>query len=169
MEILKYVIPALIVFFTSTIITWLFFKNEEKKRAQDIRFKNQEQITPLRLQAYERLVLLMERLSPTNLVVRVQSPGMNVRQLQNELLSTIRKEFDHNIAQQVYVSPELWKKIVEAKENLVREINTSVIELKPEAPAIELIKAILGTQIEGDVKSMTYAIERLKKEVRLLF
>ncbi len=170
MSTYAYIIPAILVFLSSILITALFFRNEDKKRQQEIRMKNSEQVLPLRLQAYERLVLLLERISLENLLIRIQHPGMSVKQLQVELLSSIRQEFDHNIAQQVYVSSELWTKITEAKELLVKEINTTVIELKPDAPAMELSKALLGgLHVTNDVKSTRYAIGLIKKELRLLF
>lgn len=169
MEVFQYSIPALVVFATTFVMIYLHFRNEEKKRKNENYSKSLEVVLPLRLQAYERIILLLERISPANLIVRVQHPGMTVSQLQSELLSTIRQEFEHNISQQMYISSELWRKVTEAKENLVKRINTSVIELKPGSPAIELIKELLEGQFENDITSTTYTIELVKKELRQLF
>lgn len=169
MEILLNMIPALLIAAVSILLTFWFFRNEDKKRKTELMSNYSEVVLPLRLQAYERIIMLLERISPANLIVRVQIPGMNVAQLQTELLSTIRQEFEHNISQQMYVSSELWRKVTEAKENLVKLINTSVIELKPGSPSIELIKGILESQFENDVKSTSYCIELVKKELRQLF
>jgi len=169
MEVLQYSIPALVVFATTFIMIFLHFRNEDKKRKVEIHSKSLDVVLPLRLQAYERIILLLERITPANLIIRVQHPGMNVSQLQSELLATIRQEFEHNISQQMYISSELWRKVTETKENLVKRINTSVIELKPGSPSIELIKELLEGQIENDVTSTTYAIELVKKELRQLF
>jgi hypothetical protein len=169
MELIAYTLPALIVLIASVGLTWLFFRNEDRKRKLETYSKNMEIILPLRLQAYERIILLLERISPSNLIVRVQQPGMSVVQLQTELLMTIRHEFEHNLSQQMYISSELWRKVAESKDHLVKLINTSVIEIRPTAPALELIKAILERQIDKDVTSTQYAIELVKKELRQLF
>ncbi len=169
MEILLNMIPALLIAAVSILLTFWFFRNEDKKRKTELMSNYSEVVLPLRLQAYERIIMLLERISPANLIIRVQVPGMSVAQLQTELLSTIRQEFEHNISQQMYVSSELWRKVTEAKENLVKLINTSVIELKPGSPSIELIKEILESQFENDVKSTSYCIELVKKELRQLF
>lgn len=169
MNLLAYTIPAFIVLIVNALLAWLYFRNEDRKRKSESYNKNLETILPLRLQAYERIILLLERISPANLIVRVQHPGMMVAQLQSELLTTIRQEFDHNLSQQMYVSTELWRKISEARDHLVKMINTSVIELRPTAPAIELIKQLLENQYEKDIYSTYYAIELVKKELRQLF
>lgn len=169
MNLIAYTIPAFIVLITNGILAWLYFRNEDRKRKSESYNKNLELILPLRLQAYERIILLLERISPSNLIVRIQHPGMTVHQLQAELLSTIRQEFDHNLSQQMYLSTELWRKVSEARDHLVKLINTSVIELRPTAPALELIKELLENQYEKDIYSTHFAIEQVKKELRQLF
>jgi len=68
------------------------------------------------LQAYERLILLMERITPDNLIMRIDSTGMNTNEFHLELLSNIRAEFDHNISQQLYVSDLVWQDVYNAKK-----------------------------------------------------
>lgn len=169
MNTLEYTIPAIVVFVTTAVLTWLYFRNDEKKRRQEIILNNQKQVTPIRLQAYERLALLLERISPENLVIRVKQQGMNSSMLQTELLKTIRSEFDHNLSQQVYISSEAWEKVVEAKEHTVKLINTCALEVNAQAPAMELSKMVLQSMMSEDVKSPHAAIEVLKKEMRIFF
>jgi len=76
-EILKYTLPAIIVFIATYFVTKSFFDNESQKRRLDFRLNNQKLITPVRLQAYERLTLLLERISPESLIMRTQAQGMN--------------------------------------------------------------------------------------------
>ncbi len=169
METLHYTIPALVVFATTAILTWFYFRNDEKRRNQEIILNNQKQIVPIRLQAYERLALLLERISPENLLVRVNQQGMTTAMFQSELLRSIRSEFDHNLSQQVYISNKAWETVLAAKEHTVKLVNTSSLEVNPNAPAMELSKMILASMMSEDVKSPHAAIEFLKKEMHTFF
>jgi hypothetical protein len=92
LEILKYTLPSLIVFLTVYYVLKKYFENEDKKRYHLTLLKNQDIITPLRLQAYERIILYLERISPDSLIIRVNKPGYTCQELQVELLNTIRIE-----------------------------------------------------------------------------
>ena len=72
--------------------------------------KNQSVVLPLRLQAYERMALFLERIDPNQLVMRIHTPGLTVSQEQNLLLTAIRSEFEHNLSQQIYISDPVWQK-----------------------------------------------------------
>jgi hypothetical protein len=169
LEILKYTVPALIVLVTAVIIIKRFFDNEEQKRKLDLAVENEKMINPIRLQAYERLILFLERISPESLVMRVNKPGLKAKELQTEILAVIRAEYEHNLAQQVYVSSKSWEILRSAKANLIKIINQVSAKIKPDAPSIELSKALLETIMEMDKQPTTIAIEYLKKEVRELF
>jgi hypothetical protein len=86
----------------------------------DIRSKSSKTVTPIRLQAYERVALFLERINPNSLVMRMHKPGMSARQLQSDLLQIVRAEFEHNMAQQIYMSPAAWKAIRAAKEETIK-------------------------------------------------
>jgi hypothetical protein len=169
MELMQYTIPALIVFATSFLITFFFLRNDEKRRSHELRLGINKQIIPIRLQAYERIILFLERISPENLLVRINKPGMSSSDLQSELLRTIRAEFEHNLSQQVYISSKAWEIVVSAKEHMVKQINTSSMEIKPDAPSMQLARTILESVMKDDIKSTFAAIEFLKKEVRQIF
>ncbi len=169
LEILKYTIPALIVLISTFVILYWFYKNDEKRRQHELRIENRKIIVPIRLQAYERLTLLLERISPENLLIRVQRSGMSAVDLQRELLRTIRSEFDHNLSQQLYVSSKTWDVVIGAKESVVKHINTQMIDLNPKSQAIELSKNILESLVTNDIHSPRGAIDFLKKEASLYF
>jgi hypothetical protein len=169
LEILKYILPSVIVFFTAYYLVKKFLEEEEKKRRQEYLLKNKEQVIPLKLQAYERLTLFLERISPENLVMRVNKPGMTARQLQSELLSTIRAEFEHNLAQQIYISPKAWEMIKAARTNTIKSINIAADNLDGNSPAIDLGKAILEDLMEQDKAQTSDALIFLKKEIGELF
>lgn len=169
LEVLKYTIPSLIVFATAYFILKTFIESEEKKRILEIRTKNQKLITPIRLQSYERLTLFLERISPNSLILRVQKPNMTASQLQREMLSTIRTEFEHNLSQQIYISKQAWEVSKSAKENLVKLINASADKVNKNADAMDLSKIILQTIISAGAPPTQVAIDFLKAEVKNFF
>jgi hypothetical protein len=169
LEILKYTLPALIVLIATVLIIKQMVKNDQSKRSYEIISKNQQIITPVRLQAYERLTLLLERLSPESLIMRVSKPNMTAKQLQAELLSTIRSEFDHNVSQQIYVTPQLWEIIKNSRAKLTQLINSAASRLKPDAPAFALSKLILENLMVKDKSPTSLALKALKNEIKLLY
>ena len=168
-ELLKYTIPALIVFLTTYLIIYKFLKNENQRRKVELMLNNQKLIIPIRIQAYERMVLYLERIAPQSLVIRTQKPNMTNLELQNTLLKTIRTEFEHNMAHQLYISNKAWEMIKAARENLVKSINQNAIQVKPEAPAIQLSKLILESMLDESKDPTQKAIQYLKDEIRQLF
>lgn len=169
LEILKYTIPAIVVLITAVVIIKQVVKNDQNRRNFEIITKNQQLVTPVRLQAYERLALLLERVSPESLVMRISKPKMTAKQLQSELLSTIRAEFDHNVSQQIYVTPQTWEIIKNARTQIIQLINNVSMRIKPDAPAIELSKLILEEIMQQEKAPTRLALDALKKEVKHLY
>jgi hypothetical protein len=169
LELLKYTIPALIVFLTAYLILTKLISNEDKRRKVETILNNQKMFLPIRLQAYERMILMLERLSPQSLVIRTQKPNMTNQDLQSALLKSIRSEFEHNMAHQLYISDAAWEIIKSSKENLIRLINQNAISLKPDGPAIQLSKYILEKILDSDKDPLQKAILYLKTEIRTLF
>src|SRR5204862_1036100 len=97
---------------------------------------------PLRLQAYERLVLFMERIAPGPLVLRVHKSHMTSGMLHGELIATIREEFEHNVTQQIYVSDKAWGKVRQAREETMRLINLSYEQVGDVSSGTELSRQI---------------------------
>jgi len=117
-DILKITIPALIVFLTAWLVLRSMMKNDQEKRRQEIILQGSRIITPIKLQAYERIVLFLERISLESLLVRVSTPGATAAQLHSSLLSSIRSEFEHNLSQQIYMSPQAWESYQDNKLDL---------------------------------------------------
>ena len=169
LEIAKYVIPAAIVFFIVWVIVHKYFTSMEKIRKVDQMVENRKIILPLRLQAYERVILFLERISPESLVMRVNQPGLTARQFQSELLSAIRAEFEHNLSQQLYLSPEGWEMVKNARGISIQLINTAGDQVQHDGPAVNLSSKILDLIMAADKVPTGAAIDFLKKEVQMLF
>lgn len=169
LEILKYTIPALIVFLTVVVMLRAWSRNEDKRRKNEFNLHMSDDILPVRLQAYERSILLLERISPDSLILRVSRNEYSARQLQQELLSSITSEFDHNIAQQTYISTEAWEKMKVAKNQIINLINDTAGEVKSDASGPTLGKLILERLSELKAPPSQAAIDYLKKEVKTLF
>ncbi len=169
LEIGKYIIPSLVVLLTVWLVLTQFFKNWEAQRNQNQRIQVQKEILPIRLQAYERISLFLERISIEKLLIRETEQLATVRTLHQKLVSSIRTEYDHNISQQIYVSDEAWKVVQMAKENGIKLINTAAQSLNPEDPALELSKTILTLQMQATASPTQIALQIVKAEVRKLF
>jgi len=166
LELMKYTLPSLIVFVATYMVMRSFMEREERKRKFDITTNNSKLITPIKLQAYERVVLFLERISPDSLIVRVQQPGMSARELHNDLLNNIRAEYEHNLSQQIYVSGATWTAVKSAKESIVKLINSAASRLDPEAKSIDLSKLVIEMYVSVEESPTGEAIDIAKTEIQ---
>ncbi|MGQ9846749.1 MAG: DUF7935 family protein [Bacteroidales bacterium] len=167
--IILILIVGITVLATAYYLLKLFFANEQTKRTWEYKTEHMKITVPLRLQAYERMILFLERISPNSLIVRLQSPTMTARQLQMDMLSLIRAEFEHNLSQQLYISKQAWDVIVSAKENVIKIINIAAEELEPETSYMELSKKIIAQWMVLNPTPIRTAIDFLKDEAKQLF
>jgi hypothetical protein len=165
----KILIPASIVVYLSYLLVRSFIQKEIQVRSMEIRGRAIETVLPSRLQAYERMTLFLERISPQNLLIRLNAPGMTSREFHQLLLSEIRNEYNHNVSQQIYMSPEVWSYIINAKEDLIVSINDAAGELTPEATSLDLSKKIFEKAVNKPVDPIAHAVLELKKEIQRIF
>ena len=168
-EILKYTLPALFVFLATYLVMSKMVKSEQLRLKAENVLNNQKYITPIRLQAYERMVLLLERISPQSLIMRTQRQNITNQELQSSLLKTIRSEFEHNMAHQLYISDKAWEMVRMAKEDCIKFINQTALQTKPDGNSLQLCKLILENTMDRDLDPTTKAINYLKEEIRTLF
>ncbi|GIZ15926.1 hypothetical protein [Capnocytophaga catalasegens] len=127
-EIIAYCIPAIIVGIVAYYFFFLHYKNEEKRRKFYLLKENQKQALPLRLQAYERITLFLDRISPQKMLMRVTPLSQDKRAYELLLIQQIDSEFDHNITQQIYISEATWNVVKAAKSatiQIIRKVATS--------------------------------------------
>ena len=168
-DVLKYILPALLVWWASYATQKRFYKQAESRRYFELKNNNLKVTTPLRFRAYERMILFLERITPENLVLRVQKHDMNAMQLHSELLKTIRMEYEHNLSQQLYVSPEAWALIVTARESVVKLLNSTVSGINPQSPALELSKEFIEDYDNAAKHPVDFAKKQLQKDVSQYF
>jgi len=164
-DILKITIPALIVFFTAWLLLRNMIRNDQDKRRQELILQNSRTVTPIKLQAYERIVLFLERISLESLLVRVSSSDMTSKQLHSALLTTIRSEFEHNLSQQIYMSPQAWEVVRNARSNMIKIINTEADKMAADSSGMALSKQLLESIMQLEKEPTRVAIDYLKGEI----
>ncbi len=168
-ELLKILIPAAAVLYGMYLTIQTFLQKQFEQKQLELKQKNVEIITPLRLQAYERMTLFLERITPNSLLLRLNNTGMEASDYQTFILHEIREEFSHNIAQQIYISHEAWEKIRQAMNEVLALVNTSAAEVSPDSPALNLSKKIFEKVITENKQPTAEALKFLKTEVQGLF
>jgi len=166
LELIKYTVPSLVVLATAYYLLKMFLDKETEKAQMQMRLDVQKISLPVRMQAYERLVLLLERIEPAGLLVRTNLPGMNASQLHSALIQTIRSEFEHNLSQQLYVSTKVWEMVRNAREESIKRINTAAMKLTPEATSADLASLILINDMDSAQSAVKGALNELKSEAR---
>jgi MFS superfamily sulfate permease-like transporter len=158
-------IPALIVFFTAWGLLRNLIKNDQDKRRQELVLQNSRTVTPIKLQAYERIVLFLERISLESLLVRVSSADMTAQQLHSALLNAIRSEFEHNLSQQIYMSQQAWEVVRNARSNMIKIINSEAEKMPVDSSGMSFSKQLLEKIMELEKEPTRAAIEYVKNEV----
>lgn len=166
LEILKYILPSLVMFATVFFLLRMFLESEQKKRLLELKMEGKNHTLPIRLQAFERLTMYLERISPANLVIRMQNSALNNAQFQMLLAATVRNEFEHNLSQQMYISSQTWNAVKNAKEETIKIINLASGQVAPEGPSKELSAKIIEIMAEMPATPSDQALEILKQEIR---
>lgn len=155
--------------FHSLLKRWL--KNREKEQLlrlkMDERSETLRVVTPIRLQAYERMALFLERISPNSLVLRCYQPGMDLKLLQGVMTKNIRDEWEHNLSQQVYLSTGLWTRIREAKDETINLVNSAAVSLTDTTDPTRLAASVFASA--ADHSPVDGALEAMHREIHELF
>jgi len=162
-ELAFYTLPALITGGVAYYLFNLYFKDQKNTRRWLLQKENQKQALPLRLQAYERLALLLERINLTKLLIRVAPISDDKIDYQNFLIQHIEQEFDHNLTQQIYISDECWLMLLTSKNTIIQNIRKTALRTDVTSAA-NLRETLLSNQLEAE-SSTTIALSYLKKEV----
>jgi hypothetical protein len=164
LELAFYTLPALI---TGSVAYYLFqsyFSDQQHTRRWLVQKENQKQSLPLRLQAYERLALFLERINAAKLLIRVAPLSDDKNDYERLLIQHIEQEYEHNLTQQVYVSDECWTIIITAKNTIIQNIMQTNLSEKVDS-AQKLRETILNDLLDSQSPS-TIALSFLKNEVK---
>lgn len=167
LDILKYTIPAFIVLISTSLIVNKFLVSQTQRKQLSL-FQDAQNITlSLRLQAYERMVLFVERISPRQLLPRIYDSSMTVMDLRTTATFSILAEYEHNMSQQIYVSKNVWETIKNVKEQEISMVNQIAGKLDPNAPAKELHKLIMDYVLAAESQTPTdVALTVINEEVK---
>ncbi len=145
-------------------IAWLLAEFNGMKEEIKLRLGINNETIKLKLQAYERLTLYAERAGLKNLVSKLYSDEMSAREMQMSLLQTLNNEYEYNVTQQIYVSPEMWKAITKLRDQNTFIINQIAATLPANAAAIELSKALLEYTMTNNAEINKIVLEALHYE-----
>ena len=166
-EIIAYSLPSLITGGVAYFLFDSYFKDQQNTRRWLLQKENKPAILPLRLQAYERLTLLMERINPSQLMVRISPVSEDKNDYQNFVIAQIEQEFEHNLSQQIYVSEECWSVMVTAKNATIQMIRLATKNEKV-SNADSLREFVISDLMEKQSPSNT-ALSFIKNEVGQLW
>ncbi|UOB17327.1 hypothetical protein [Abyssalbus ytuae] len=165
LQLVTYALPTII----TGVIAYYFFnqhtKNEEGRRRYLLQKEAQKDALPLRLQAYERMTLFLERINPAKLLIRVAPDSTDKDNYEATLISHIENEFDHNLTQQIYMTDDCWTIIKAAKNATIQLIRKAAMNSDS---ADKLRETILNELLEKEPPSNA-ALGFVKKEITELW
>lgn len=162
-EVLAYCVPSVITAGLAYYFFKAYFADQQNTRKWLVQRENQKTALPLRLQAYERMTLFLERIGLTKLLVRVAPISENKHDYETLLIGMIEQEFEHNLTQQIYVSEECWTIILTAKNATIQMIRKIAMSEKTTSP--DKLREIILNELLDKQSPSAAAIEYIKKEV----
>jgi hypothetical protein len=169
LEIAQLVLPGLLVLIAVYLMQQHFWKLENERSEKVLMIEARKISLPVRLQAYERLTLLMERIAPATLVLRVTRPGIGLYELQQELIQSIHEEFEHNLSQQIYVSVDCWSLVRSAVEQTIQQVNVTIAGMDSNADAGTFAAHFLQNVLEQTNNPAEQALLLIRFEAARLF
>ena len=168
LEIIKFIVPALVVFGTVYYLSKQFFENQRKLEGLKNKRNDMESTRLIKLTAYERLSLFCERIDLSSLAMRLVSKDMTANELRQAMIISVQTEYEHNIAQQIYVSEKLWDIISLAKTETISIIKTAANNVSSEATAFDLLNSIKEKISKININPAEQARKAIRSEVKLI-
>lgn len=168
-DILKLSVAGSIVFALVYICMRPYLYRLQALRSMELQNSSKQITLPLRLQAYERIVLFLERINPANLSLRIPATGLNVASYQQLLVTEIREEFQHNVAQQIYVDAISWKIVLKLKTETIAMINNAAMGMPAESDAADFRKKIVMHLAHLESDPYASGAEMIRGEISRLF
>lgn len=173
MEYIAFILVGLLPALAAIVAVYIITKDNKQKEMTmltlQLKEQRQEYFLEPRVEAYQRVVLLLERITPHNLIMRLHNSQKPATVFQQELLSNIRTEFDHNVAQQLFIPIATWEYVKKSKEETIKIINTAAGQLDEEANSFDLSNKIFEIASQLEDFPTEIAIKILKEEFQRLF
>lgn len=166
-ELLNYTLPAIITGAVAYYFFNLHTKNEEGRRRYLLNKDFKKDTLPLRLQAFERMTLFLERINPGKLLIRISPNSEDKNEYENLLISNIEQEFEHNLTQQIYISDECWTVIVTAKNSTIQMIRRT--NMSDRVDSANKLREVIMNDLMDKQSPSAVALSYLKNEVKNLF
>jgi hypothetical protein len=169
LDIVKYTIAGLGVVWIAFYLIKPYLDKNEKIQLLEFKKSVANQTLPLRLQAYERIILFMERINPDNMLIRLNAGNYTAAELHSIIISEVRNEYQHNITQQIYVTSRAWGVAKRVKEDTLNIVGAAVKSLPENATGLELGKVILVQLSKLENNPYEIGAELLRKDLEDLF
>lgn len=163
------IVPAAMVFGVAYYFLNKVNQDQVITHSAELRKERQKHILPMKVEAYQRLILFLERIHPNSIVMRLHNPAKNATLMQHELLEHIRSEFEHNIAQQMFVSPQAWDMVKRAKDDVTQLVHISGKQMDVSSTATDLSAKIFELTAQVDPFPTDITTRFLKEEFQSLF
>ena len=158
---------AFLLVVVSLFNKWM--KYRERAWAFTLKQDNNKALAPLRISAYERIVVMLERITPQSLVMRHNSGTSSAAFLQMDIIRGLREEFEHNVSLQMYVSPECWEKVKHAREETAELVKVAFTKVRPESSAMDLSREILKLEATVGNSAIREALLGVRMEMARYF
>lgn len=168
-EIIKLTVAGVGVVWIAFYLVKPYLDKHEKLQLIDLKKSISSQTLPLRLQAYERMVLLIDRINPSTLLLRLNASAYSAAELHSLIISEVRTEFQHNVTQQLYITPNAWQVVKRIKNDTVALVNNVSRSLPADASGLDLGKAILGHLSSMETDPYDASIILIKADLEELF
>jgi hypothetical protein len=169
LDIVKYTLAGTGVVWIAFYLLKPYLDRDERIQLLEFRKTISNQTLPLRLQAYERLVLFVERVNPANMLLRLNATAYNANELHSLIVDELRNEFQHNITQQIYVSSRAWAVIKHVKDDTLGIANNAFKSLPATASGLDLSKSILGYLSQLEDNPYEVGANMMRKDLEELF
>jgi hypothetical protein len=168
-EILKLIVAGVGVVYVAFYLLKPYLDKSESLQLIELKKSISSQTLPLRFQAYERIVLFVERVNPSNMLVRMGGTELSALELHSIVVAEIRNEFQHNITQQIYVSSRAWAIVKRVKDDTLSIITNAVKGLPANATGLDLSKTVLAHLSHLDDNPYDIALNIIREDMEAFF
>jgi hypothetical protein len=169
LDIVKLTIAGIGIIYAAFYLIKPYLDKSEKMQLMELKKTISSQTLPLRLQAYERIVLFIERVNPANMLIRMAGTANTAAELHSLVVSELRNEYQHNVTQQIYVSARTWALVKRVKDDTLSVVNNAAKALPETATALDLSKTVLAHLSHLQDNPYDIATNMIREDIEQLF